>query len=86
LPRDLPIDEQTMLAIFGRAFNVSVGEPEAGKETLTQFAEGWLKFITELPPSSVDMDLMEIRKPAAPTAGAAGASFPGGGSSDGGDR
>jgi hypothetical protein len=89
LPRDLPIDEQTTLTAFAKAFNLSTGATrEDGKETFAEFGQKWVKFILELQPVGIDIDLPDP-PPATGIPGVPGApagpapSFPGGSSGTG---
>jgi len=68
LPRDLPLDADTVVAAFCRAFAI-----ENDKPSLTRFADGWLNYINSLPPVSTDIPLAEP-KPAS----TAGSGAPGG--------
>ena len=72
LPRDLPFDGDSVVAVFCRSFGI-----ENNKQALTQFANGWLDYINTLPSASVDVTIVE---PKAPDGGAVGAGggFPGG--------
>jgi hypothetical protein len=58
LPRDLPLEGETVAAIFRRAFHLD-GSPEAD----ARFAERWLEFIRTLPPVYIDVALVEPKPP-----------------------
>ena len=77
LPRDLPLDGDTVLNVFCRSMGI-----ENNKESLTRFANAWLDYIGSVPPASFDVALVEP-KPSANASGGNGlGSFgmpPGGG-------
>ena len=79
LPRDLPLDGDTVLATFCKSFNL-----DGNKESLTKFANEWLDYIRTVPPAAVvpDIPLADPKPNTGP--GGMGPSFPGGGSGDGG--
>lgn len=95
MPRDLPLDEPTRLALFARAFNLTTGDaPEAGRKTFKEFGQGWLRAMDALPPAGVDIELTEPVPPSAGTAagmpgmpagGLPGFPPPGNGGTSGGD-
>jgi hypothetical protein len=69
LPRDLPLDGDTVVAIFCRSVGI-----DNNKEALTRFANGWLDYIRSVPAASIDVAVVE------PKAGSGGAPVgPGGG-------
>lgn len=91
MPRDLPLDEPTRLALFARAFNLATGTaPEPGKTTFAEFAARWLRAMDNLPPAGVDIELAEPVPPSAGAGNPAGmpgfppGGFGGGGSGPGG--
>jgi hypothetical protein len=59
LPRDLPLEGETVAAVFRRTFRLD-GSPEAD----ARFAERWLEFIRTLPPAYIDIALVEPKPPA----------------------
>jgi hypothetical protein len=58
LPRDLPLEGETVAAVFRRTFHLD-GSPEAD----AQFAERWLEFMRTLPPVYIDVALVEPKPP-----------------------
>jgi hypothetical protein len=54
LPRDLPLDDATVLAAFNRAFNL-----DGSKAAHARFADGWLNYMRSLPPAGVDVPLVD---------------------------
>ncbi|MBA2225473.1 hypothetical protein [Thermogemmata fonticola] len=58
LPRDLPLEGETVAAVFRRTFRLD-GSPEAD----ARFAERWLEFIRTLPPVYIDVALVEPKPP-----------------------
>ena len=54
LPRDLPLDGDTVVAVFCRSFGI-----ENNKDSLTRFANGWIDYIRVIPSASVDVALVE---------------------------
>jgi hypothetical protein len=88
LPRDLPIDDRTLMDVFARSFNLTTaaaGEP--GKRTFAEFGEAWMRFMAVQSPVGVEVNLPDP-PPATGTPGAPGSpgapsapppSFPGGG-------
>jgi hypothetical protein len=75
LPRDLPLEGETVTAAFCRAFNL-----DGSDEAYSRFANRWLEYVRTLPKSSEDILLVEP-KPKSPPAGGfpGGPGFPGGG-------
>jgi uncharacterized protein DUF1570 len=54
LPRDLPLDGDTVVATFCRSVGI-----DNNKEALTRFANGWLDYIRTVPAASVDVGIVE---------------------------
>jgi len=54
LPRDLPLDGDTVVAVFCRAFAI-----ENNKSALTRFANEWLDYVSSVPPAWTDIELVE---------------------------
>jgi len=69
LPRDLPLDGDTVVEIFCRSVGI-----ENSKQSLTKFANGWLDYIRSVPAASIDVAIVEP-KASSGTAGPGG--FPG---------
>jgi hypothetical protein len=63
LPRDLPLDGDTVVAVFCRSFCI-----ENNKDSLTRFANWWIDYIRVVPSASVDVALVEPK----PSSGSAG--------------
>ena len=58
LPRDLPIDDLTLMNVFAKSFNLTTGAvSEGGKKTFAEFAQEWMRFVTELPPVGIEVNL-----------------------------
>jgi hypothetical protein len=66
LPRDLPLDGATVFAAFCRSFSL-----DGSKESLAQFAKGWLGYLATVAPAGIDIPLVDP-KPAASTTGTPG--------------
>jgi hypothetical protein len=62
MPRDLPLEGDTILATFRRVFQLD-GSPEAD----ARFAERWLEFIRTVPPAYIDITLVEPKPPTSNT-------------------
>jgi hypothetical protein len=54
LPRDLPLDGDTVLTVFCRSFRT-----DPSKESLAKFANDWLEYIRTVPPAYVDIPLVD---------------------------
>ncbi len=82
LPRDLPLDGDTVLTVFCQSLAL-----DGSKESLTKFANEWLDSIRTVPPAAVvpDIPLVEAKASTTNPLGGPGGSGPGG-SGDGGDR
>ena len=63
LPRDLPLDGDTVVAVFCKSFDI-----ENNKESLARFANAWLDYIRIVPSASVDVSIV-MPKPSATTPG-----------------
>ena len=61
LPRDLPLDGDTVVAVFCKSFDI-----ENNKESLARFANAWLDYIRIVPSASVDVSIA-IPKPSTTT-------------------
>jgi Protein of unknown function (DUF1570) len=76
LPRDLPLDGDTVVAVFCRAFAI-----ENNKVSLTRFANEWLDYISSIPPAWIDVELVEPKPSSASSPnGPGGYGAPGSGS------
>jgi hypothetical protein len=69
LPRDLPLDGDTVLNVFCRAFGI-----ENNKESLTRFADAWIDYVRIVPSASVDVAIVEPK----PSSDGTFTGFPGG--------
>jgi len=67
VPRDLPLDGDTVVAAFCRVFSI-----ENTKESLTRFADGWLDYIHTVPQASQDVALIEPQPPSSSSSGPPG--------------
>jgi hypothetical protein len=54
LPRDLPLDSDTVTAAFCRAFNL-----DGSNQAYAKFADAWLEYIRTVPPAGIDIPLMD---------------------------
>ncbi len=57
MPRDMPFDGSTNLAVFMTAFNLTTATPEAGKVPFGQFAREWLDTMATQAMTGVDLTL-----------------------------
>jgi hypothetical protein len=67
LPRDLPLDGDTVVAVFCRSFGL-----ENSKESLTRFANAWIDYIRVVPSVSFDIALVEPKLSSSPAGGPLG--------------
>jgi hypothetical protein len=67
LPRDLPLDGDTVVAVFCKSFGI-----ENNKEALTKFANAWLDTIRIVPNASIDVTIVEPKPSANPSTGPGG--------------
>lgn len=83
LPRDLPLDGDTVLALFCQSMKL-----DGSKASLNQFATEWLEFIRTVPPAAIvpDIALNEPKANTTTSPGGFGPFGPGGGQPGGGDR
>jgi len=54
LPRDLPLEGDTMVALFCKSFGLDESKP-----ALARFTNGWLDYMRDIPPAGVDILLAE---------------------------
>jgi hypothetical protein len=64
MPRDLPLDQPTQVAVFAQAFNLATDSASAnGKKTFGQFAAEWLGMMDTVPPHSIEIELTDPKPP-----------------------
>lgn len=73
MPRDLHLDEKTVLMTFCRSFNLMKGE-EIDREELDRFAQGWIDYMKNAPFFHFDIPLGDSQ----PNPGQGPGGFPGG--------
>ena len=83
MPRDLHLDEKTVLHTFCRAFNLMKGE-EIDRPELDRFAQNWIDYMKKVPVFYLDIPINEIASggpgglggPGGPGAGGGGGNTP----------
>lgn len=61
LPRDLPLDESTRVAVFARAFNLTTSPARTdARQTFAEFGAAWLQAIQAVPPGGVEIALTDL--------------------------